>query len=207
MTNHDAYSSFADDEFNALLTQAHEEQIAALDAAWDFEAGLADVYARAGRIETTTTLTPSNTTPAPEPAEEQDDVQPDAVEDVCSHIEMLDVLLATISKIGEGPVLYGSHVMTARQYLMQLRIGLSQRQLNGWYALNLLQLVKHALAEADRAIRLRDGQSLEQTLRDRIGELREINTDLDQQLAILRDKIIRLFNDANDPASLTPIPN
>ncbi|MET9340303.1 hypothetical protein [Nonomuraea sp. NPDC003804] len=205
MTNQDAYSSFADDEFEALLCRASEAQVAKLDAEWDFDAGLADVYARAARTEPTTSVSSSPSYLA-EP-EQHHDAESDAVADVCSHIEMLDVLLATVGKRGDGPVLYGSHVLSVRQYLMQLRIGLSRRQLTRSEAFGLLELVTHALREADRGIHRQGGLSLEQALRDRIGELREINTDLHQQIDTLRDKVMQLFNDANDAASLAPTPH
>ncbi|SNT61944.1 hypothetical protein SAMN05216276_108625 [Streptosporangium subroseum] len=203
MTSRSADFHFADDEFEALLRQARARQVADLDAGWDFDAGLADVYARAGHTPPPPTPGASSQPSASEPAGQQD-AERDAVEDVCSHIEMIDALLAAVSKIGEGPVLHGSYLTMARQYLMQLRLGLAGRRLTAAQAFGLLSTVKHDLREADRTLRLQHGLSLEQALRERIGELREINTDLSQQMDLLDDKVMRLFNDADEPAALTP---
>ncbi|MEV4091272.1 hypothetical protein [Streptosporangium saharense] len=207
MTSRSTNSRFADDEFQALLRQARATQIANLDAGWDFGVGLADVYARAGQIPPlpTTAVLSGPTTPAS--AGHRQDPESDAVESVCSHIEMIDALLAAVSKAGEGPVLHSSYLTTARRYLMQLRLGLAGRRLNASQAFGLISTVKHDLREADRALRLRHGLSLEQALRERIGELKEINTDLSRQMEILNEKVMRLFNDADAPASLTPTPH
>ncbi|MEV4753423.1 hypothetical protein AB0K21_44370 [Streptosporangium sp. NPDC049248] len=207
MTSRSTNFRFADDEFEALLRQAHATQIAELNAGWDFDAGLADVYARAGG-----TPPPSTTAALSDPVgleldDQHNTAELDAVEDVCAHIEMIDALLAAVSKIGEGPVLHSSYLRMARQYLMQLRLGLAGRRLTAPQAFGLISTVNHDLREADRALRLHHGLSLEQALHERIGELREINTDLSHQMEILDDKVMRLFNEADEPASLTPTPH
>jgi hypothetical protein len=47
--------------------------------------------------------------------------------------------------------------------------------------------------------------SLHDAVRTRIGELRDVGGDLNQQVQRLREKVLSLFADVEDPASRSPI--
>jgi hypothetical protein len=202
----------SDEAFEALLRRAHDAEIADLATRFDAQAGLADVYARAGRVPPATT--PDIPTlsgvpvPATEPLSGSEDETSSAVDDVCDHIEMIDTLLAAIGQDMNGPIAPRPFLGMARQFLFQLRLGLKARKLSRYEAFSLLDNVRHDLQEADRALRIEHGLSLEQALHqlhERIGELQEVNTDLTQQIEILHQKVMRLFDGTDHAADLVPV--
>lgn len=218
-----------DTELDQWVKGALDAELAEMDTAFDFDAGLADVYARAGLTRPATTgsrpvappvIQPSATAAGPEGATDRgndsgdhiDDFGPvlgtaelTAVQAVIDHIGMLDTLLAAITRAEGGPMLPISYLVAARQFLLQLRTGLSARRLSHHDAYGLIRNVAHDLRLADEVLRRQHGLSLEQAMHDRIGEIREINTDMTQQLELLEEKVRRLFDQADDPV-LIPTP-
>lgn len=188
-----------DTELNRLIKEARAAELARMDAAFDFDAGLADIYARAG-------LTQPSDHNAEQPAPTPQDDPKSAVRAVCDHIEMIDALLAAVTKADSGPLLPTSYLKMARQFLLQLRTGLSARRLSAVEAFGLVNSIEHDFREADKTLRRQHGLSLQQALHDRIGELREISTDMTAQTQVLRQNVMRLFDAADDPAPLTPVP-
>jgi hypothetical protein len=195
-SNHDDF-----DDLDRLIGSTRASVIAKLDAATDFDAVFADIYARAGRSGS---APGSNTRPAGRSATSDDAGGVDAV---CDHIDMLtEVLEAATAHEVRSPVVATLHLSTARRVLLRLRSGLVGRRLARNDAVRLIGNVEHNLREADAVLRTEFGSSLEEELRGRIGELRELGDDISGQLQMLRHKVTRLFDDANDRASLTPAP-
>lgn len=188
-----------DTELDRLIKEARAAELARMDAAFDFDAGLADVYDRAG-------LTRPSDRNAKQSAPASEDDSESAVRAVCDHIEMIDALLAAVTKSDSGPLLPTSYLKMARQFLLQLRTGLSARRLSAVEAIGLVNSIEHDFREADKTLRRQHGLSLQQALHDRIGELREISTDMTGQTQVLRQNVMRLFDAADDPVPLTPVP-
>ena len=193
-------SSFSDefDELDKLILETRDSMIAKLDDATDFSAVLADIYAKAGRVET-----PENRGVFREPVPGRGpDHERGGLDALCDRIDMLNAVLEAATTREEvcSPVLGTLYLSTARQSLLRLRDGLSGRRLSKNDALRLIGNVEHNLREADAILRTEHGLSLDEALHDRIGELRELGGDIASQIQILREKVARLFDDAADPA-------
>jgi hypothetical protein len=189
-----------DDRLDAWIQAALDAELARRDAAFDFPAGLEDVYARAGlagpvAVESRGELTPGT--------EDQG-----AVQAVVEHIEMLDALLGvvTTSEKDTSPQLGVMYLRMARQFLLQLRIGLSARRLTQARAIQLVDTIAHNLAETDKILRAQQGISLQDAVHARIGELRDIGGDVNHQAQRLREKVLHLFTDVEEPTPRSPIP-
>ncbi|WUI01565.1 hypothetical protein OHR68_07015 [Spirillospora sp. NBC_00431] len=190
-----------DVDLDQWIKNALDAEIAEREATFDFRAGLADVYARAGLVQPATISSP------PQPSGQAgDDADLAAVQDVADHIQMLDTLLAAVTKADNTPLLLGSYLGMARQFLLQLRTGLTARRLSQREAFGLIQDVRHDIREADKVLRRQQGLSLEQVMHTRIGELQEINTDMADQMELLEQKVMRLFDQSDEPAALIPVP-
>jgi hypothetical protein len=94
----------------------------------------------------------------------------------------------------------------ARQFLAQLRIGLTARRLTQARAVQLVDTIAHNLTETDKILRAQQGMSLHDAVHTRIGELRDIGGDVNHQTQRLREKVLRLFTDVDEPAPRSPIP-
>ena len=119
---------------------------------------------------------------------------------------MLEVLLETAQRPMTGPVLPDHYLRSCRRYLLRLRIGLRARTLSYAEAASLLSSVDHSLREANATLRHQHGLSLEDALRARIGELREIGDDLVTFVGDLRLQVRRLFDLSDDPVPKVPVP-
>ena|SRR2546423_5597092 len=189
-----------DTHLDQWIKAALDAELAQMDAAFDFPAGLQDVYARAGlarplAVESSSDLTPGSGGDG-------------AVRAVVDHIEMLDALLGvvTTSDKDTSPQQGVMYLTMARQLLLQLRIGLTARRLPQVRAIQLVEAIAHNLAETDRILRAQHGMSLHDAVCARIGELRDIGGDLNHQVQRLREKVLRLFTDVDEPAPRAPIP-
>jgi len=189
-----------DTHLDQWIKAALDAELAQMDAAFDFPAGLQDVYARAGlarplAVESSSDLTPGSGGDG-------------AVRAVVDHIEMLDALLGvvTTSDKDTSPQQGVMYLTMARQLLLQLRIGLTARRLPQVRAIQLVEAIAHNLAETDRILRAQQGMSLQDAVCARIGELRDIGGDLNHQVQRLREKVLRLFTDVDEPAPRAPIP-
>jgi hypothetical protein len=191
-----------DAELDATMTASRASFIAHYNATFDFEAGLDDVYARAG-LDRMAIHQDAAATPADE---FEVDVEHGALQQVCDRITMIDTLLVSITRTDAGPVVTGFYLTMCRQLLLQLRTGLQARRLSLRDALDLIVNVRHNLREIDQLLRRHHGLSLDEALHDRIGELMEIGTDMTGQMQTLENSIVRLFDAAGEPAVLTPVP-
>jgi hypothetical protein len=187
-----------DADFDQWIKAALDAELAQRDAAFDFPAGLHDVYARAGLarsvVESSSELMPGTAAPR-------------ALQAVIDHIEMLDALLGavTTSEKDTSPHQGVMYLKMARQFLLQLRIGLSARRLTQARAIQLVEVIAHNLSETDRILRAQQGMSLHDAVHARIGELRDLGGDLNHQMRGLREKVLRLFTGVEEPAPPSPV--
>jgi hypothetical protein len=200
MTFHRGRPHDGDIYFDQWIKAALDAELAQMDAAFDFSAGLYDVYARAGLAK-------------PMAVESSSDRRPGtggqgAVQAVVEHIEMLDALLGVVSTSDEdtSPQQGVMYLRMARQLLLQLRIGLTARRLTHVRAIQLVDTIAHNLTETDRILRAQQGLSLQDAVHARIGELRDIGGDVNHQMQRLRGKVLLLFTDVEEPAPRSPIP-
>jgi hypothetical protein len=206
MTWHRDRRDDADTNLDQWIQGALDAERAQMDVAFDFEAGLAEVYARAGLARPRA---------AESPIQKATDASSDvtggtggqsAVWAVVDHIEMLDALLGAVTTSEEdiSPQLGVMYLTMARQFLGQLRIGLIRRRLTRARAIQLVETIEHDLSETDKILRAQQGLSLHDAVRTRIGELRDVGGDLNEQVQRLREKVLSLFADVDDPAPRSP---
>jgi hypothetical protein len=182
------------------IKAALDAELAQMDTAFDFPAGLHDVYARAGLARPMAVGSGSDLAPGTGGHS--------GVQAVVDHIEMLDALLGVVSTSQEdtSPQQGVMYLTMARQFLLQLRIGLTARRLTQGRAIQLVDTIAHNLAETDKILRAQQGMSLHDAVHTRIGELRDIGGDVNHQTQRLREKVLRLFTDVDEPALRSPIP-
>lgn len=198
-----------DTDLDQWIKGGLDAELAQMDAAFDFEAGLADVYARAGLTSPGAAEPRSHAATEPSIDVTRDTVGQGAVQAVVDHIEMLDALLGAVTKSDQhtSPFAGVVYLKAARQFLLQLRVGLTGRRLTQARATQLVDTIDHDLTEADKILRVQQGLSLQDAVHARIGELRDVGSDLIDQVQHLREKVLRLFTDVDEPASRLPVPH
>ena len=189
----------SDAEFDARMFKSRASFIEHYNAAFDFEEGLDEVYARAGLIRPdglrrTTTAS----------AVSEADCDNSLLQQICDHIDMIDGLLASVAGGDFGPAVTLTYLITSRHVLLRLRTGLRARRLTHSDALNLISNVQHNLRQIDSVMRRHHGLSLDEALHDRIGELAEINTDITEQMKRLEASVNRLFDSEHEAVELAP---
>lgn len=198
-----------DTDLDQWIKRGLDAELAQMDATFDFEAGLADVYARAGLPRPGAAEPRRHTATDPNIDVTQDTVGQGAVQAVVDHIEMLDALLGAVTKSDQdtSPLAGLIYLTTARQFLLQLQVGLTGRRLTQARATQLVDTIAHDLTETDKILRVQQGLSLQDAVHARIGELRDVGGDLIDQVQRLREKVLRLFTDVDEPASRLPVPH
>ncbi len=182
-----------DDQVNARVARARADIAAILGNVLDDEAGLARIYAVHGR----------EVPAAPGPAGADD--EGGQVQAVCDRIAMLESALAQAASPDAPSSQARMYLSMGRQFLFELRSGLASRSLAAEDAFRLLSNVRHDLREADSTLRQEQQLPLGSTLLTRIGELRELTSDLAGQLDSLGDQVMKLFGYTDDPA-VVPVP-
>lgn len=198
-----------DTDLDQWIKRGLDAELAQMDAVFDLEAGLADVYARAGLPKPEATGPRSRVATDPGTDVTSGTVGQGAVQAVVDHIEMLDALLGAVTTSNQdtSPRLGVSYLTMARQFLLQLRVGLTGRRLTQARAIQLVDTIEHDLRETDKILRAQQGLSLQDAVHARIGELRDVGGDLISQVQRLREKVLRLFTDADEPAPRLPVPH
>jgi hypothetical protein len=196
----------ADNHLDQWIREALDAELMRMDADFNFEAGLADVYARAGLARPRVIESPSR-----EATDSRGDVAgssdgQSAVRVVVEHIEMLDALLGAVASSEEefSPQLSVLYLKMVRQFLLQLRVGVTGQRLSRARAIQLVATIEHDLSETDQILRAQQGLSLQEAVRIRIGELRDVGGDLNQQVQRLREKVLSFFAHVEDPARDRP---
>jgi hypothetical protein len=143
------------DELDELLRVVRASFIARSDAAFDFEAGLADIRERAGLAFA---LVPARRIP-PGPGSLSA-----AVALVCEHVEDLVVALDCLLLSGPLPDLVGSQIQRAAEVLLRLRDELAAGIDSLTDVGSAFATVRDALSQADLALRIDHGRSLPEAL-------------------------------------------
>jgi hypothetical protein len=178
-----------DAEIDALLAGAWQDGTAALAAVLDLKAGAAAL------VQTSIRSGPAGVPGAENPL-------------LAEVRELLDARLAEVRELLDyrgGPA-YSSitaYLITVREYLIQLRTGLTGRTMAMDTAQQMISGMGHALAEADRILRHlppTPGSGPE------TREVTEILAGWQQQLPGLAGKVDRLFDQADDTISRIPVP-
>ncbi len=206
MTGHDPQDAgrpdYDDAELDELLATATDGMLAKLEAGFDRQAGLADIYARLERAGQPQPAPPAPVTRRREPGPIADNQR---LQEVCDRIDTLDACLdALIRAAQSAPLAGGAFVEAARPVLMQLRLGLAGRTLPREQAERILDLVRHNLEQADRILRDQQASSLDQAIRGKLGSPAEFGGPVAGQLRLLGEMIARLYDDAGYAASLVP---
>jgi hypothetical protein len=155
-----------DDEVNARAAVARADITAILTRVLDDDAGLAQVYAMHGQHE------PQGGGQVP--PEHDDEIG--QVQVVCDRIAMLETTLAQAAAPGGPSMQAGFYLAAARQFLFELRSGLTDRGLTAEDAFRLLSSVRHDLEEAGRTLRGEQRIPLAKPTLARLGELSELTT-------------------------------
>jgi hypothetical protein len=188
-------------ELDELLGTAMEGMLAKLEAGFDPDAGLADIYARLTAAAYPRHV-PAPVIPRrePEPATSSQRLQ-----EVCDQIDTLDACLsALIRSARNDPFAGGAFVEAARPVLLQLRLGLANRVLAREDAARLLGHVRNNFDETDRILRIQGSSSLDEVTRARLGSQAEFGGSVTEQMQVLAEMIMRLYEDAGYAASLEP---
>lgn len=171
------------DEADEFVRGVRDRYIERSDAAFDFAAGLADVYLRAGL-----------------PA------LPSAA-DICVRIDALASLLDVVERL-QGPA--SRHVRQAREGLFELRHAVTTRP-RPWTGAGagagteqLLHAVADHLDRADRFLREHSGMSLDELIRQCLGDVLDHPVDTASELRTLRGQVTGEFGVAQSSASARP---
>jgi hypothetical protein len=193
----------SDADFDARMIKSRASFIKHYNASFNFEAGLDEVYARAG-LTRPESHRPATTATAATDSDSDSDSDNSLLQQICDHIDMIDTLLASVADGDVGPIVTATYLTTSRQTLLQLRTGLLARRLTHRDAFNLIDNVQHNLRQIDSVMRRHHGLSLDEALHKRIGELKQINTDITEQVQRLEASVNRLFDTEHEAVELTP---
>ena len=149
----------SDAEFDTQMLKSRASFIERYNATFDFEAGLDEVYARAGLVRPDGLRRTARAAAVSEGASDNSLLQ-----EICDHIDMIDNLLASIADDDTGPIVTATYLTTSRMFLLQLRTGLRARNLTHRHAFNLISNVQHNLRQIDSVMRAHRGLSLDQAL-------------------------------------------
>jgi hypothetical protein len=97
------------------------------------------------------------------------------------------------------------YLRMGRQFLSELRTGLTARNLSSDDAFRLLTSVQHDLREAGRTLRREQRLPLAAAVLARNAELQEMLDGLGGQLDGLHEQVMRLFGHSDEP-SMVPVP-
>lgn len=188
-----------------LVDSAMSGILTKLEAGFDPEAGLADIYDRSGAGPQVC----QPATPA-EPASAQAQTAADAsarLQETCDQIDLLDAWLAAVIRSAQADPFGGAAFLEmTRPSLRQLRMGLANRTLARSEAERLADDVQHHLDQADQILRSGHAATLDDTMRERSGTSAGSGGSFAGQMQALREMISRLFADAGRDLSLVPAP-
>lgn len=165
------------DETDEFVRGVRDRYIDRADASFDFAAGLADVYLRAGL-----------------PA------LPAAV-DISARIDTLASLLDAVERL---QVPASRQVRQAREGLFELRRAVTTRPRPWTGAGQLLHAVAGYLDRADRVLRDHSGTSLDEVIRQCLGDVLDHPVDIASEVRALRAQVTGEFGLPQGSASARP---
>ncbi|MFC1408955.1 hypothetical protein ACEZCY_06615 [Streptacidiphilus sp. N1-12] len=159
------------------------------DGSFDFDAGLADVFARAGLERPAVAAAPAS---APAPSTWR--LGPGAVAAVCEQADRLTSVLGLFDQ-RVGPVAF-DHLQCARELVFEFRSILSTAdQPDPERLAVLLARVGGHLDSADRLVRSQGSASLAEALRARLDDLGPVSVDPCGELEALRGLVVAALQD------------
>lgn len=193
MTGHypDEYAPYEDAELDRLLTTATKNMHAGLEATFDPDAGLADVFARAAALKGEQRQAATGAPQRHSRADHDTVMANSRLQDVCDRI---DAYRARLAAAGQTPVPGAAYLTAACNPLIQLRMGLAGRDLTKNAAQHLMSTVEEHIAMAERTER----SDLMRTDRPRF------DNDLPAEAHTIREMVMRLYDSADDAAPLIP---
>lgn len=166
-----------------VIRRARAGFVTRSDRAFDFDAGLAEVYARAGLLVPAPTLVPASDGP----------VTGSGVGAASRACDLIDTILSVLRTIAmPAPDLPVSDLEHARQILARLRGGLATRALDAAAAKRLLQMTDERIGRADRTFR-GFGSSLDDAIHSQIGGFVTERIDVARLLHELRRDVETAF--------------
>jgi hypothetical protein len=180
--------SYDDDELDRVLNAAMDGILAKLEAAFDPEAGLADIRSR--RAAPAARVAPGPGGPGSS-----------RLEAACDHIDQLTAWLDGLIESSRRTPFRGSGFLElARDNLVQLRAGLANRTMLRPEAQRLTADAASHLAQTDQILRTQHGTTLNQLARQAKGS----RGDLTGQVQLLSQMVARLYEPDSDDLSLQP---
>jgi hypothetical protein len=198
MTGHES-DNYDAAQLDALLDSAMSGMLAKLEAGFDANGELADIYARAGAYRGDLS---DDTAMA---AEKVPSAGSSRLAEVCHQIDVLSGRLAEITRSGqEAPFGGSSYLELARDSLMQLRTGLASRSASKNEAERLTGQVQRHLEQADQILRSQHAASLDELAAERTHRAAGSQDTLADEIRVVREMVIRLFAGAGQGSSLVP---
>ena len=194
MTPHQPRSHRPDDAtLDDVIDAAMSGILAKLEAAFDSDAGLADIYSRSSATR------PSRTAPTSQAAPRTGGSS--RLEDACDQIDQLTAWLAELLKSArQAPFGGSSFLELARDSLVELRAGLASRTMARPEAQRLTAAIDSQLAQADQILRSRHATTLDRLASRAPGA----SGALTGQAQLLRQMVTRLYEPDGDDLSLQP---
>lgn len=182
-----SFDEHRDRDADKIFREVREAFIRRADDSFDFDTGLADVFARAG-LDRRTAAAAAPVPPTWWPV-------PDTVAAVC---EQADRLASVLSLLAPGdPPLASDHLQRARELVFEFRsiMSTADRPHPERLAALLTRVTGH-LDSADRLVRARGSSSLADALRAALGDLGPLPVDPFRELQTLRSLTSAAFDDS-----------
>ncbi|MDF5758392.1 hypothetical protein [Spongiactinospora sp. TRM90649] len=188
--------SEGEEELDALLAQTRASTVAAIEGVLDLRAGKEAIFALHGVTR-------------PDPVAAITEPPTGVLAEVCEDIAMLLVVLQVENEPGRSVAQTSAipYLYTARQLLIQLRVGLLKRAVARAEAERLLASVEHALTQARKRLLQVLPVRQQEADSDPTADLLEAVQDLLGQLHPLGEKIVWLFDDADQSTCPIPTPH
>lgn len=180
-----------DEKLDHVLGTAMSGILAKLEAAFDPDLGLADIYARSARRESY----PAPAVPG------RDSTGSSRLEETCDQIDMLIAWLADLIRAGDREPFGGSSFLElARDNLVELRAGLAARIMARPEAQRIASDTHGQIGQADRILRSQHATTLDH-LASATSPHQGALTD---QVQVMRQMITRLYEPDGQDLCLTP---
>lgn len=191
MTRHqpDHRGPSGDAALDQIIDAAMDAVLGKLEAAFDPEAGLADIHARRAAA-------------APAARSHQSGrIGSSRLEQACDQVDLLTDWLADLIVVGQREPFAGSGFLElARDSLIELRAGLANRTMTRPEAQRLAADARGQIARTDQILRSRDATTLDRIAADKPGH----SGALTDHLEVLRQMVTRLYEPDADEVSLQP---
>jgi hypothetical protein len=183
-----SFDEHSDREPDELFHEVREAFIQRADGSFDFDAGLADVFARAGLERLSAAAQPTPPTWR---------LGPGAVAAICEQADRLASILSLLDQ-GAAPLAF-DHLQRARELVFEFRsiVSTADQPYPERLAVLLARVAGH-IDSADSLVRSQGSTSLAEALRGALGDLGPIFVDPCGELETLRGLASAAFRDSRD---------